>query len=66
MCEVSGNFFNVTSTRFRYLGQKKYDELLDMLYDGALLFLNHDQVSYSKCQFCVLTDHNIITARQRC
>lgn len=28
---------------FRYLGQKKYDELLDMMYEGAQLFLNHDQ-----------------------
>jgi hypothetical protein len=29
---------------FRYLGQKKYGELLDLLYDGAVLLLRHDQV----------------------
>lgn len=30
---------------FRYLGQKKYEELLDLLYDGAVLLLKHGQVS---------------------
>ncbi|KAJ8966661.1 hypothetical protein NQ314_003389 [Rhamnusium bicolor] len=28
---------------FRYLGQKKYKELKDMLYNGSILFLEHDQ-----------------------
>lgn len=28
---------------FRYLAQKKYEELLDMLFKGALLFLDRDQ-----------------------
>ncbi|KAB0793411.1 hypothetical protein PPYR_13031 [Photinus pyralis] len=28
---------------FRYLAQKKYEELLDMLFKGALLFLERDQ-----------------------
>lgn len=28
---------------FRYLSQKKYDELLSLLYDGAVLFLSHNQ-----------------------
>lgn len=28
---------------FRYLSQKKYDELKSLLYDGAILFLSHDQ-----------------------
>ncbi|KAF5287523.1 hypothetical protein FQA39_LY04151, partial [Lamprigera yunnana] len=28
---------------FRYLVQKKYEELLDMLHKGALLFLERDQ-----------------------
>lgn len=28
---------------FRYLGQKKYNELLDMLYNGSVLFLEHEQ-----------------------
>lgn len=28
---------------FRYLGQKKYSELLELLHKGALLFLEHDQ-----------------------
>lgn len=30
---------------FRYLAQKKYEELLDLLYKGALIFLNKDQLS---------------------
>ncbi|KAK7018807.1 Golgi to ER traffic protein 4 [Halocaridina rubra] len=28
---------------FRYCGQQKYDEVLDLLYDGASLLLQHDQ-----------------------
>lgn len=28
---------------FRYMGQQKYSDLLDMLYKGSLLFLEHDQ-----------------------
>ncbi|XP_018323696.1 Golgi to ER traffic protein 4 homolog [Agrilus planipennis] len=28
---------------FRYLGQEKYNELLDMLYNGAVLFLDRNQ-----------------------
>lgn len=30
---------------FRYLTQEKYAELLDMLYDGSSLLLNHNQLS---------------------
>lgn len=29
---------------FRYLGQKKYKDLKDMLYQGSILFLDADQV----------------------
>ncbi|XP_014472401.1 PREDICTED: Golgi to ER traffic protein 4 homolog [Dinoponera quadriceps] len=28
---------------FRYLGQKKYSELLELLYNGSMLLLQHDQ-----------------------
>ncbi|XP_065162548.1 Golgi to ER traffic protein 4 homolog [Atheta coriaria] len=28
---------------FRYLSQEKFTELMDMLYNGAILFLDHDQ-----------------------
>ncbi|CAH1982092.1 unnamed protein product [Acanthoscelides obtectus] len=42
-----GNFYEAhqmyRTLYFRYLGQKKYKELKDMLYNGALLFLEHDQ-----------------------
>lgn len=29
---------------FRYLAQKKYNETLNMLYEGSILFLDRDQV----------------------
>nr|CAI5850683.1 unnamed protein product [Callosobruchus analis] len=42
-----GNFYEAhqmyRTLYFRYLGQKKYKELKDMLYNGSLLFLEHDQ-----------------------
>jgi len=30
---------------FRYLGQKKYDELENMLYDGAMLLFSHEEIA---------------------
>lgn len=30
----------------RYLGQEKYDDLYQMLYNGSILFLEHDQVDF--------------------
>ncbi|CAH0388985.1 unnamed protein product [Bemisia tabaci] len=43
----SGNFYEAhqlyRTIYFRYLNQKKYDELLTVLYSGATLFLRHDQ-----------------------
>ncbi|XP_069685148.1 Golgi to ER traffic protein 4 homolog [Periplaneta americana] len=43
----AGNYYEAhqmyRTLYFRYLGQKKYGELLDLLYDGAILLLKHDQ-----------------------
>lgn len=43
----AGNYYEAhqmyKTLYFRYLGQKKYEELLDLLYDGAVLLLKHDQ-----------------------
>lgn len=43
----SGNYYEAhqmyRTLYFRYLSHKKYDELLDLLYTGALTLLNHDQ-----------------------
>ncbi|XP_055608798.1 Golgi to ER traffic protein 4 homolog [Uranotaenia lowii] len=43
----SGNYYEAhqmyRTLYFRYLSQRKYDELLDLLYKGALTLLNHDQ-----------------------
>ncbi|XP_067006193.1 Golgi to ER traffic protein 4 homolog [Anabrus simplex] len=45
----AGNFYEAhqmyRTLYFRYLGQKKYEELLDMLFDGAVLLLMHDQLT---------------------
>ena len=30
---------------YRYIGQKKYEELQGMLFDGAVLLFSHDQVA---------------------
>ncbi|CAG9824731.1 unnamed protein product [Phaedon cochleariae] len=42
-----GNFYEAhqmyRTLYFRYLGQKKYKDLKDMLYSGSLLFLDHEQ-----------------------
>lgn len=35
---------------FRYLAQKKYNETLNMLYEGSILFLDRDQVFFTA--FC--------------
>ncbi|XP_044758364.1 Golgi to ER traffic protein 4 homolog [Coccinella septempunctata] len=43
----SGNYYEAhqmyRTLYFRYLGQEKYDDLYQMLYNGSLLFLDHDQ-----------------------
>jgi len=43
----NGNFYEAhqmyRTLFFRYMNQKKYAELLDMLYEGAVLFLDHNQ-----------------------
>lgn len=45
----SGNFYEAhqmyRTLYFRYLSQKKYDELLEMLYKGSISLLNFDQLS---------------------
>ncbi|KAG5892853.1 hypothetical protein JTB14_022174 [Gonioctena quinquepunctata] len=42
-----GNFYEAhqmyRTLYFRYLAQKKYKELKEMLYSGSILFLDHDQ-----------------------
>jgi hypothetical protein len=46
----NGNYYEAhqmyRTLYFRYLAQKKYKETLDMLYNGSLLFLEHDQVNF--------------------
>ena len=43
----SGNFYEAhqmyRTLYFRYLGQQKYDELLELLYKGSLVLLVHEQ-----------------------
>jgi len=43
----NGNYYEAhqmyRTLYFRYLSQEKYSELLDLLYDGAVLLLTHDQ-----------------------
>ncbi|XP_063971881.1 Golgi to ER traffic protein 4 homolog [Diachasmimorpha longicaudata] len=43
----SGNYYEAhqmyRTLYFRYLGQKKYTDLLELLYNGAMLFLQRDQ-----------------------
>ncbi|KXJ75372.1 hypothetical protein RP20_CCG011847 [Aedes albopictus] len=43
----AGNYYEAhqmyRTLYFRYLSQKKYEELLDLLYQGALTLLNHEQ-----------------------
>ncbi|KDR24283.1 hypothetical protein L798_06745 [Zootermopsis nevadensis] len=43
----AGNYYEAhqmyRTLYFRYLGQKKYGDLLDLLFDGAVLLLRHDQ-----------------------
>uniref|UniRef100_T1IB54 Uncharacterized protein n=1 Tax=Rhodnius prolixus TaxID=13249 RepID=T1IB54_RHOPR len=45
----NGNYYEAhqmyKTLYFRYLSQKKYVELLDLLFEGASLLLNHDQAS---------------------
>lgn len=45
----SGNYYEAhqmyRTLYFRYLGQKKYSELLDLLYNGATVLLQHEQHS---------------------
>lgn len=36
--------YKCLTSSFRYLGQKKYSELLELLYNGATLLLQHEQV----------------------
>ncbi|XP_044252427.1 Golgi to ER traffic protein 4 homolog [Tribolium madens] len=44
----NGNYYEAhqmyRTLYFRYLAQNKYKEALDMLYNGSLLFLEHDQL----------------------
>lgn len=53
----SGNYYEAhqmyRTLYFRYLSQKKHEELLDLLYKGALLFLNQEQLS-SGADLCIL------------
>lgn len=36
---------SLTSSAYcRYLGQRKYSELLELLYNGSMLLLQHEQV----------------------
>ncbi|KAG7210643.1 hypothetical protein KM043_012157 [Ampulex compressa] len=48
-CINSGNYYEAhqmyRTLFFRYLGQKKYSELLDLLYNGSTLLLRHDQLA---------------------
>ncbi|KZC13777.1 PREDICTED: Golgi to ER traffic protein 4 homolog [Dufourea novaeangliae] len=43
----SGNYYEAhqmyRTLYFRYLGQKKYSELLDLLYNGSTILLQHEQ-----------------------
>ncbi|XP_071443576.1 Golgi to ER traffic protein 4 homolog isoform X2 [Hetaerina americana] len=43
----AGNYYEAhqmyRTLYFRYCAQKKYDELLELLYDGSMLFFRHDQ-----------------------
>lgn len=43
----SGNYYEAhqmyRTLYFRYLTQKKYEELLELLYKGSLTLLNHEQ-----------------------
>ncbi|XP_046735326.1 Golgi to ER traffic protein 4 homolog [Diprion similis] len=43
----SGNYYEAhqmyRTLHFRYLGQRKYSELLELLYNGSTLLLQHDQ-----------------------
>lgn len=43
----AGNYYEAhqmyRTLYFRYLSQRKYDELLELLYKGSLTLLNHDQ-----------------------
>ncbi|XP_046386246.1 Golgi to ER traffic protein 4 homolog [Ischnura elegans] len=45
----AGNYYEAhqmyRTLYFRYCAQKKYDELLELLYDGAMLFFRHDQLA---------------------
>lgn len=53
----SGNYYEAhqmyRTLYFRYLSQKKHEELLDLLYKGALIFLNKEQLS-SGADLCIL------------
>lgn len=43
----AGNYYEAhqmyRTLYFRYCAQKKYEELLELLYDGSMLFFRHDQ-----------------------
>lgn len=45
----SGNYYEAhqmyRTLYFRYLSQKRYDDCLDLLYKGAVKFLNNEQYS---------------------
>ncbi|KAG8222509.1 hypothetical protein J437_LFUL004545 [Ladona fulva] len=45
----AGNYYEAhqmyRTLYFRYCAQKKYEELLELLYDGSILFFSHDQQS---------------------
>lgn len=47
----------------RYLGQKKYSELLELLYDGATLLLQHEQVCNAYCHLYFYQFHKYLTDR---
>ena len=38
-------FIELIETMLRYIGQKKYEELQSMLFDGAVLLFSHDEVA---------------------
>jgi len=37
-------FCSFLTSAYRYLGQRKYSELLELLYSGSMLLLQHEQV----------------------
>lgn len=42
--------YDCLTSSSRYLGQKKYSELLKLLYNGCTLLLQHEQVCNTSCR----------------